>query len=121
MNWEGQFHVNRTPNASKPPSPPSRSSSKFLAWSLGILLVGGLIWYWQHSTNYKERGIEAYKARDYDRAIALFTSLVQKEPTNLEGYYYRAVCHLTRREFEQALRDVKRLSGDWILSSTLMG
>lgn len=56
-------------------------------------------------SDFKERGNEAYQARNFNEAVALYTEGIENEPTNAILYSNRSAAYLNLEDYEKARRD----------------
>ncbi|KAJ6627400.1 activator of Hsp70 and Hsp90 chaperone [Mycena sp. CBHHK59/15] len=56
----------------------------------------------------KDLGNKAFAAKDYDKAIDLFTQAIAVDPTNHVLYSNRSAAHAGKREWEEALKDAEQ-------------
>ncbi|HLK96499.1 MAG TPA: hypothetical protein VK364_01910 [Hymenobacter sp.] len=56
---------------------------------------------------YLESGMRALAAEDYSRAIADFTTLIERRPTYAEGWNKRATAYYLRGEYRASLLDIQ--------------
>lgn len=50
-------------------------------------------------------GEQAYNAGGYEKAISLFTQVLDRDPENLNAYLQRGFCHSLQREYDAAVTD----------------
>ena len=55
----------------------------------------------------KDQGNKAFAAKDYDKAIALFSDAIKLDPSNHVLYSNRSAAHAGNREWEAALEDAE--------------
>lgn len=64
----------------------------------------------------KAEGNAAFSAKDFKKAIDLFTQAIEIDPTNHVLYSNRSACHASLKDFEAALKDAVKtteLKPDW--------
>src|SRR5262245_19462934 len=54
------------------------------------------------------QGLEALDKEDYDRAIDLFTQVIERDGKNAQAFYFRACAYVQKGEEEDALFDVNK-------------
>jgi tetratricopeptide (TPR) repeat protein len=52
-----------------------------------------------------KNGDEFYSERNYPEAIKIFSQAIQKDPTQVKGYWYRGDSYFNQREYPQAIQD----------------
>lgn len=55
-----------------------------------------------------DTGVNAFEARDYDKALLDFSLFILLNPTYSQGYYLRALSHLGRDDADSALADIQQ-------------
>jgi tetratricopeptide (TPR) repeat protein len=71
-----------------------------VAWAvLGLSMVSAV------EAGDLEDGLAALKAKNYDRAIARLSAVIQSDPKNAEAYLGRGVAYLFKEDHDRAIRD----------------
>jgi tetratricopeptide (TPR) repeat protein len=95
----------------EPTSPPNlggtRARKRRVVLLVGfIALLGGALYsYWARESNEETKAWEAYRGKDYDGAIALFTEALGNHPDNAHALAGRAWAHLGKRQWQKAVAD----------------
>lgn len=55
-----------------------------------------------------DRGVEAIKHRDYDRAITRFDEVLRLDPSSADALFERGVAHIEKRDYAAACEDLGR-------------
>jgi len=55
------------------------------------------------------RGLDAFSAKDYDKALFLFNEVVALDPAFIEGWDKRAAIFFLKDDYASALRDIERV------------
>ena len=63
------------------------------------------------SSNALNDAITKYEAQDYDNSLAMFNSILSKEPENAYALYYRGMIYDTKSERYKAITDLKKAYG----------
>jgi len=67
-------------------------------------------------TEYKDKGNNAFKNKDYTTALGFYTEAVNAEPSNHVHYSNRSLCFFNLNKFQEALEDAEhcvRLNSKW--------
>ncbi|KAI5780102.1 hypothetical protein EDC01DRAFT_633564 [Geopyxis carbonaria] len=62
----------------------------------------------------KAEGNAAFAAKDFDKAISLFTQAIDVDPTNHVLYSNRSGCYASIKDFDGALKDAIKVTGNQI-------
>lgn len=57
------------------------------------------------AAEYKDKGNEAYKAANYDKAVEFYTTGIEHEPNNAALFSNRSAAYLKLEDYEKARRD----------------
>ena len=55
--------------------------------------------------SYYKRGIAYYKKREYDKAIADFSEVIERDSNHAESYYNRGNAYCDNVDFDEAIAD----------------
>ena len=58
----------------------------------------------------KDQGNKAFQAKDYDKAIDLFTQAIAIDPTNHVLFSNRSAAHAGKKDYAAALEDAEQAS-----------
>ena len=58
----------------------------------------------------KDQGNKAFAAKDYDKAIQLFSEAIKLDPSNHVLYSNRSAAHAGKKEWDAALEDAEAVS-----------
>lgn len=59
-------------------------------------------------TDYKEKGNEQFKAKNYPQALEFYTKAIEIEPNNHIFYSNRAACYIKMSKYTEALADAEK-------------
>ena len=67
-------------------------------------------------SSFKEQGTEAFKVKDYDKAIEMYTKAIEEAPTDHTILGNRAAAYHQKGEYDSALTDAEKcieVKPDW--------
>lgn len=64
----------------------------------------------------KDQGNKAFQAKDYDKAIDLFTQAIKLDPSNHVLYSNRSAAHAGKKEWQAALEDAEAVCAPLLLA-----
>lgn len=83
------------------------------------------------AAEYKDKGNDAYKAANYDKAVEFYTSGIEHEPNNAALFSNRSAAYLKLEDYEKARRDAEmcieldrswsKVSLQWSAASCIWG